>query len=344
MRVLITGHRGYIGSALVPLMLAEGFDIVGMDSCIFERCTFGKDSPTIPELRKDIRDAEREDLKGFDAVVHLAALSNDPLGNLNADLTYDINHRASVRLAELARAEGVSRFIFSSSCSVYGAAGQDSVGENAEFNPVTPYGESKVWTERDIAPMVTDEFSPVFMRNATAYGLSPRHRFDLVLNNLMAWAMTTGRVFMKSDGTPWRPIVHIDDISGAVMAALRAPTEMIHNEAFNVGFEEENYQIKELAEIVRDLTKNTRIDYAEGAGPDKRSYRVSFAKVRKHLPDFTQRWNARAGAEQLLGAYNNAALTVEDVEGIRFNRIDHVEWLLKEGLLDETLRTTERAR
>ncbi|MRR36346.1 SDR family oxidoreductase, partial [bacterium] len=229
MRVLVTGHYGYIGTVLVPMLLEKGHEVVGLDSDLFAQSTFGEGIVDVPWIRKDIRDAEAGDLRGIDAVMHLAALSNDPLGDLNPDLTYEINHRASVRLAALAKQAGIGRFIFSSSCSNYGAGGEDLLTEQSPFNPVTPYGISKVRVEKDVAGMADDAFSPVFLRNATAFGVSPRLRFDLVLNNLVAWAFATGRVFIKSDGTPWRPIVHIADIARAFIAVLEAPREAVHN-------------------------------------------------------------------------------------------------------------------
>jgi nucleoside-diphosphate-sugar epimerase len=293
---------------------------------------------SIPAIHKDIRDVEVADLEGFDAVLHLAALSNDPLGNLNPNLTYEINHRASVRLAELSREAGVPRFLFSSSCSTYGAAGDHVLTEEANFNPVTPYGESKVLVERDVAQLATDDFSPVFLRNATAYGVSPYIRFDLVLNNLVAWAMATGRVYIKSDGSPWRPIIHIEDISRAFIAALRAPREAIHNQAFNVGRDDQNYQVRDLAEIVRETVPNCRIDYAPDGEPDKRSYRVNFAKITRVLPEFQPQWDARKGAQELYEAYQKTNLSLDDFEGPRYKRIDRIKQLLSMGELDSTLR------
>ncbi len=337
MRILLTGHKGYIGTRMVPLLLKEGHSVVGLDSDLFERANYGPAPVTIPEFRKDIRDVELDDVRGFDAVLHLAGLSNDPLGDLNPKLTYAINHLATVRLAELAKIAGVRRFIFSSSCSTYGAAGTDFIDEAAPFNPVTPYGESKVLSERDLAQMAADDFSPTYMRNATAYGFSPRLRFDLVLNNLVAWATTTGMILMKSDGTPWRPIVHIEDISRAFLAALNAPRELVHNEAFNVGSTDENYQIREIAEIVADVVPGCRVEFAAEAGPDKRTYRVNCDKIRRVLPSFESRWTTRKGAVELYEAYRRIGLRQEEFEGPRYRRLAHIRKLMAEGLLDVNL-------
>jgi nucleoside-diphosphate-sugar epimerase len=338
MRVLVTGQMGYIGTVMVPMLIAEGHDVVGLDNDLYEQCTFGDGIQDIPNLKKDIRDIQTSDLDGFDAVVHLAALSNDPLGDLNPQLTSEINHAASVHLARLAKTAGVSRFLFSSSCSTYGAAGQDMVTEEAPFHPVTPYGESKVRVEQDVAKLADSRFSPTFLRNATAYGVSPRLRFDLVLNNLVAWAFTTGRVLLKSDGTAWRPIVHVQDISRAFMAALHAPPELVHCQAFNVGLTGENYRVRELAQIVKETVPGSRIEYASDAGPDKRCYRVDCSKLARTLPEFKPRWNARLGVKQLYTAYQQLGLTLEDFEGPRYKRIDHIKQLLSTGRLDTTLR------
>ena len=338
MRILITGHKGYIGTVMAPLLADAGHDIVGLDSDLFEQCTFGEPPREFPSLRKDLRDVEQSDLEGFDAVIHLAGLSNDPLGNLNPELTYDINYHASVRLATLAKEAGVSRYLFSSSCSTYGAAGDKILDETAEFNPVTPYGRSKVLVEQEVAKLAGPNFSPTYLRNATAYGASPRLRFDLVLNNLTAWALTTGRVFIKSDGTPWRPIVHIEDISRAFLATLEAPRELIHNQAFNVGRTEENYQIRDLAEIVKETVPGCSIEFAADAGPDKRCYRADFSRIGKVLPAFQPKWNARRGAQELYEAYKKVSLRVEDFEGPRYKRIDHIQKLLAAGRLDANLR------
>lgn len=338
MRVLVTGHQGYIGTVLTPMLQRAGYEVAGLDSDLFEGSTFRPPLPQVPGLRKDLRDVETADLAGFDAIIHLAALSNDPLGNLNPAVTYAINHRGSVELARKAKAAGVKRFLFSSSCSMYGAAGEAALDEQARFNPVTPYAESKVLVERDLPPLADDNFSPVYLRNATAYGVSPRHRFDLVLNNLVAWALTTGQVYIKSDGTPWRPIVHIEDISQAFLAALEAPRETVHNQAFNVGLNEENYQVRDLAEIVREVVPGCHIEYAPGGEPDKRSYRVNFDRIHRQLPGFKPAWNAQRGAQELYDAYRQTDLTLADFEGPRYKRIDQIERLLADGRLDDTMR------
>jgi nucleoside-diphosphate-sugar epimerase len=338
LRVLVTGHKGYIGSVLVPFIRSAGHEVVGLDTDLYAECTFGADPVEIPELRKDLRDVEARDLEGFDAVIHLAGLSNDPLGSLNPNLTYDINHRSSVRLAEVAKQAGVPRYLFSSSCSTYGAAGDRLLDETAEFNPVTPYGHSKVLVEQDVAKLADDEFSPTYLRNATAYGVSPRLRFDLVLNNLVAWAMCTGRILMKSDGTPWRPIVHVEDISRAFLAAMEEPREVIHNRAFNVGRTEENYQVRDLAQIVMETVPGCTVDFAPGAGPDKRCYRVDFGRIKNELPGFQPKWDARRGAQELYEAYRRWGIVLDEFEGPRYKRVDHIRRLLATGRLDANLR------
>lgn len=338
MRVLITGHKGYIGVIMAPMIQAAGYEVVGLDSDIFEDCAFSAVKTDFREIKKDIRDVQPEDLAGIDAIIHLAAISNDPIGNLNPELTYEINHRATVRLASLARQAGVKRFLFSSSCSMYGAAGDDFLTEEAAFNPVTPYAHSKVLVEQDVAEMADEHFSPIFLRNATAYGFSPRLRFDLVLNNLTAYALTTGQVYMMSDGTPWRPIIHIEDITRAFIAALRAPREIVHNQAFNVGINSENYRISELAEFVRAVVPNCRVEYAPDAGPDKRTYRVDFSKIARLLPEFKPQWTARRGVQELYDAYLDVGLTREVFEGPRFKRIDHIKQLLTSNRLGPDLR------
>lgn len=341
MKVLVTGHQGYIGSVLTPLFERAGHELVGLDSALFADCTFGPAPDDIPSLRVDLRDVEVEALRGFDAVINLAALSNDPLSNLNPSITFDINHKATVRLAALAKEAGVGRFLQSSSCSLYGKAGEAMLDEGATFNPVTAYAESKVFVERDLAALADDRFSPVYLRNATAYGSSPRLRADLVVNNLAGFAYTTGRILIMSDGSPWRPLVHLEDISRAFLALLEAPRSRVHNEAFNVGRNEENYRVRELADMVREAIPGSEVQYAEGGGPDQRDYRVDCSKIQRLIPEFKPQWTVRRGIEELLGAYRQYGLTSEEFLSSRYLRIKRVTELQASGELDQELRRTK---
>lgn len=344
MKVLVTGHRGYIGSVMVPMLLKVGHEVHGYDSEFYHRCTYlpGGQLPRVPGVCKDVRDITQADLEGFEAVIHLAALSNDPLSNLNPEITYEINYRGSVRTAVAAKKAGVKRFLFASSCSNYGAAGEGFVNETAELKPVSAYGISKVLAEQEIAGLADASFCPVYLRPATAYGLSPMLRFDIVLNNLTAWAVTEGLILLKSDGTPWRPIVHIEDISRAFLAALEAPIDDVHNQAFNVGQNAHNYQIRDIAEIVARTVPGCRLQYASDASPDTRSYRVDFSKIARTLPAFKPTWTAAAGAAQLYEAYTSAGLTLAEFEGPHYQRIGQIQKLIRDREIDENLRRPRR--
>ena len=338
MKVLLSGHRGYIGAVLTPMLLERGHDVVGLDSDLYRECTFVGELASVPSIQKDIRDTEIDDVVGFDAIIHLAGLSNDPLGDYRPSLTEDVNFKASVRLAQLAKLAGVPRFLYASSCSTYGASGADFLDESAAFNPVTPYGKSKVDVERAVAPMADETFSPAFLRASTAYGLSPRIRFDLVVNNLTAWAFTTGQVYLKSDGSPWRPIVHVEDIATAYISVLEADRDLIHNQAFNVGQTTENYQIREIATLVEQIVPNSKVEFAPDAGPDLRCYRVDCDYIARRLHAFKPQWTARRGVEQLYDAYCKTSVTLADFEGERYKRIAHIKKLIREGEVDDELR------
>jgi nucleoside-diphosphate-sugar epimerase len=338
MKVLVTGQRGYIGVEMVPALRAAGHEVVGLDTGLYDECDFMSPPDEVPNLNVDLRDVTPEHLRGIDAVAHLGALSNDPLGDLDSQVTYDINLHASVRLAEAAKAAGVKRFLFSSSCSLYGAGGDGFLDETAAFNPVTPYGESKIKVEQALASLASDTFSPTYMRNATAYGVSRRLRADIVVNNLVGHALTTGKVLLQSDGTPWRPLVHIGDIIQAFIATLSAPRDAIHNQAFNVGRTAENYQIRQVANLVAEVVPNCEVSFAAGASADIRDYRVNFAKAETKLPGYKPRWTVRAGIEELYKAYKAAGLTKEVFLGSRYYRLRTVRDLQARSVIDAQLR------
>ena len=344
MRVLVTGHHGYIGSVITPMLVAAGHDVVGLDTFFYEGCDLGSDERPFEERRGDIRDVTAAELEGFDAIVHLAALSNDPLGDLDAELTYDINLRGTLHMAEEAKRAGVERFVFASSCSMYGAAsGDDLLDESAPLRPLTPYAESKVEAEKGLSRLADDSFSPVHLRNATAYGASPRLRVDIVLNNLAGWAFTTGKIKILSDGMAWRPIVHVRDIGHAVLGALAAPREEVHDVAVNVGASSENYRVRELAELVHHELPECEVEIAGGSYADPRSYRVDFSLYERLLPDFPAEWTAAAGAKELVEAYRENDFDLSAFEGYRYTRLKQIRRLLDDGRLDESLRWRRRA-
>jgi nucleoside-diphosphate-sugar epimerase len=342
MKVLVTGHHGYIGSVMADVLVRAGHDVTGLDSYLYEGLDFGPGLAAVPAIRKDIRDVEPADLRGFDAVIHLAALSNDPLGCLDESCTYEINHFGSVHLARIAKKAGVTRFLFASSCSLYGAANpEDMLDEQAAFNPITAYGRSKVLVEQDVAKLADASFSPTYLRNATAYGASPRLRADIVVNNFTGIAFTTGHVLIQSDGTPWRPLVHIRDISKAFLMVLEAPREAVHNEAFNVGSSDENYQIRDVASIVQDIVKGCTVKYMEGGGPDPRCYRVNCDKITRHLPGFRTEWTVRSGVEEIYQQCQQNGLTRETFDG--YTRLKRIQQWLADGQLDASLRRRQTA-
>jgi len=344
MRVLVAGDRGYIGAVMVPLLSAAGHDVEGLDLGLYEGCDLGP-APAYPSGAStraacDMRDVTAGQLADYDAVICLAALSNDPLGDLNPGATHSVNLDGTMQLARAAKAAGAGRFLFASSCSLYGAAGSGAVAEDADLYPVTAYGETKVQAERALSALADDDFSPTYLRNATAYGASPRLRLDIVVNNLTAVATTTGEVRLQSDGTPWRPLVHIEDISRAFLAMLEAPRELVHNEAFNVGRAVDNVQIRQVAEMVRDAVPGSTVTLAEGAGPDLRNYRVDFSKLDDTFPGLKLRWSVREGIEELAGAYAKYSMTLDDFNSSRYVRLRRIRELLTAGTVDEMLRRT----
>jgi len=340
-RVLLTGHQGYLGTVMAPILTAAGHDVTGLDSGLFAACILGDlDVPDVPGLAVDLRDVTVDQLAGFDAVVHMAALSNDPLGSLAPEITYDVNHHASTRLARLAKDAGVGRFVYASTCSVYGASGTDDVlDEEAPMKPVTPYAESKVRVEGDLVDLADSDFTPVSMRNATAFGFSPRLRADIVLNNLVGHALLSDVIKVMSDGTPWRPLVHARDIAGAVVAALAAPAETVRAQAFNVGSTENNVQVRDIAEAVKVAVPEAELRVTGETGGDPRSYRVDFTKIGKYLPDFRCAWSVADGAEELKREYTARGLTQEAFDR-RFTRLAVLADRQSAGTLDATLRPT----
>jgi nucleoside-diphosphate-sugar epimerase len=346
LRVLVTGHHGYVGSIVAPLLREAGHDVVGLDTYYYRGCDLGSAEEFQPALSMDVRDVGAEELEGFDAVVHLAALSNDPLGDLNPGWTYSINRDGAISLARAAREAGVRRFVFASSCSMYGAAeGDTALDEDAPLRPLTPYAESKVSAEAAIRELAEGDFSPISMRNATVYGASPRLRLDIVLNNLIAWAHTTGAIRLESDGSSWRPLIHVRDLARATLAVLDAPDDVVRGRALNIGSAEQNYRIRRLAEVVHERLPECKITFAEGASPDPRSYRVDFSRFEAAFPDFRFEWTAERGADELAHAYEAAGLTLEQFQGHRFIRLGQLTRLLDQGSLDDGLRwARSRAR
>jgi nucleoside-diphosphate-sugar epimerase len=338
MRVLTTGHSGYIGSVMTGLLSEAGHEVVGLDVGYFEGCDFGSGPNKIPEIPIDLRDVQAKDLEGFDAVLHLAALSNDPLGSIDAEVTYEINFGAGIRLAVAAKDAGVQRFVFASSCSLYGKAGAQALDETASFVPVTPYAETKAWFERALSPMADDDFSPTYLRNATAHGTSPRLRGDLVVHNLIGSALSTGQVLIKSDGSPWRPLIHVEDICRAFLATLEAPRDLIHDEAFNVGRDDQNLQVRDIADVVASAVPGSEVVYAPGGEPDIRDYRVDFSKINSLLPAFQPKWDLVTSVADLVTEFKRHGLTLEELDGPRHTRLRRIQELRRSGALDGRLR------
>ena len=337
-RILMTGHNGYIGSVMAPHFVRSGYDVVGLDTGYFKPCRLVPDPADVPWLYKDLRDLKLEDLEDFDAVVHLGALSNDPIGNLNEAWTEEINFRASVRLAELAKAAGVERFLFSSSCIMYGMSEAAVVTEESPLDPKTEYARSKVESERAIAKLAGDGFSPTFLRNGTIYGVSPGMRFDTVFNDLIGAAVTTGKVTLYSDGKPWRPVVHVQDVARAFLTVLEAPVGVVSNQAFNTGANNLNHQIIELAEIVVDTVPGSRLEVVAQPGADQRTYKADFGKFARTFPNFAFNWTAKEGACELYETFKAIGLIYDNFVDKRFTRLKWLRHLLDTGQLDASLR------
>jgi nucleoside-diphosphate-sugar epimerase len=337
-RILLTGHAGYIGSVMTPMLVARGYDVVGLDTGYFETCNLVAAPGAIPVIHRDLRDVTMEDLRGFDGVIHLAALSNDPIGNLSERWTAEINEQGSIRLAQLAREAGVERFLFSSSCIMYGVSSNDFVDETAPLSPQTVYARSKVLAEQGIGALATEGFAPTFLRNGTVYGLSPRMRFDTVLNNLVGMAATTGRIVVHSDGTPWRPVVHVEDVCRAFMAILEAPIDLVRNEAFNVGTDELNHQVIDLARWAVDAVPGAELELRASPDADQRTYRTDFGKFKRAFPEFRWEWNAAAGARDLAARFADVGLTADLFNSPRFTRLRWLRQLIDGGQLDHDLR------
>ncbi|MGH8950719.1 MAG: NAD-dependent epimerase/dehydratase family protein [Acidimicrobiia bacterium] len=338
MRVLITGHAGYIGSVMAPFLVEAGHDVVGLDIGYFDGCDLGRGPEPVAAIARDLRDVTPKDLEGFEAVVHLAALSNDPLGSIDPEITYDINFKAGVRLALAAKAAGVTRFLFASSCSLYGKAGEAPLDETASMRPITPYAETKAWFERALSPMADDDFSPSYLRNATAHGTSPRLRGDLVVHNLIGSALSTGEVLIKSDGSPWRPLIHVEDICRGFLAVLEAPRELVHDEAFNVGRDDQNFQVRDIADVVAAAVPGSQVVYAPGGEPDSRDYRVDFSKIHAQLPEFKPQWDLEGSVADLVARFRRHGVTLEALDGPRHTRLRRIQELQAAGSLDQRLR------